>query len=367
MLVQNIKRTLYAGLSATLFTACGNSLNSDYYNSANGEKITLGMDNPVCQEGSVTQKGRVIDSGTHKGISYAEVNLAGCTTHTDKDGYYTLSDITAMDRTSVNVEKKGYSKNSAIITTNKKSQNYVEIDLNKYKSDWSFKSTKGTTNEDVRISDDTTYTTDSGDAYEGSIDVAYSLDNINYKNKDKIPGDFHGIDANGVIVNFETYALMILDLTDNEGNALRTSKPVTLKLTELSSIEDETIALWYYDYNKGIWIQDGYAHKDENGDFICEISHQGTWTLSKPVETEMGLYVGHIVDENENPISHVRLKAEGNNWINKDLTTDENGEFKIYVVPGQKFALSAYDYEEKYSAKFPNKIEAIASGDVVED
>jgi len=366
-LYKNFRTSMYIGIAATLLTACGAGLKAKKYNTSNGEKLTLGVNNPICQEGVSIQKGRVIDTKSGKALQNVEVDIAGCKTYTDANGYYALSNIPSTSRVAINFEKKGYMKHSSIITITEKNPNYVEFALAGDKKSWSFSSKNGTSDNNVIISSETQYTTNNNENYNSEIKASYSAYKINANTIEKLPGDYRGIDSNGLIVDFVSYALMNLELKDSDGNRLKNSEPITLKVSNLSNLKEDTIPLWYYNYDRGIWIEDGLAEKDENGNFICEISHPGTWSLSKPIESEMGIYIGRIVDADQNPISHVRVKAEGQNWINEDLTTDENGEFKIYVAPNKTFKLSAYDYKEKFSAKYRDTIPAISAGDVVEE
>ena len=57
----------------------------------------------------------------------------------------------------------------------------------------------------------------------------------------------------------------------------------------------------------------------------------------------------------------------GDNWISSDLSTDENGIFEIEVIPGKSFQLTAYNYKDKYGAKYNGTISEIASGEIVEN
>ena len=366
-LSKNIKNTVYIGLTATLLTACGAGFKGNKYNTANGEKIILGSENPVCQTGNAVHEGLLIDEKSGKGIDNVEVNIGGCITYTKQDGSYKLSNLKSISRVPIIFEKRGYYKNSAIISIEKKTSNYLKFPLKKNASDWTFKSEEGTSRNNIIISSDTKYKTTKGENYTNDITALYTQYSISTQNRDKLPGDYHGLDSNGVIVNFVSYALMVLDLKDEDGKSLNVSEPIRLIVKNISTTNEDMIPLWNYNYNKGIWVEDGFAQKDENGDYVCEISHPGTWSLSKPIESEMGLYVGRIVDADDNPMRNVRVQAEGTNWMNKDLTTDENGEFKLYVVPNKEFRLSAYDYKDKYGARYTKAMDAIAAGDVVEE
>jgi len=360
-----ITKLLFTALTATLLTACGGGTSTSYTNTATGEEITLGIDNPTCQEGFATQEGKIIDSKTNKGISNVSVEIAGCTITTDENGFYKFSNIPSIARTSVNFTKDGYLNNSKIIQIKNQTTNYLETSLSTSKWDWTYNSKNGTSGGSVVISPNTVYADNDENNYTGEINAYYTLKNTSTtEGRDMFPGSYQGIDSNGIVVSFVSYSFLVLDLKDNKMNTLHTSGTITIEVDNIKGIKDQEIPLWYYNNDKGIWIEKGSAQKDGNGNYICAISHPGTWSLSKPIETEMGLYRGKIVDSDENPITNVRMQAIGKNWITEDLTTDENGVFEIYVVPNQAFTLSAYDYKEKFGAYFGDTIPAIASGDV---
>ena len=365
LLTKNTKRISLAVLSTILLSACGGS-NVQSYNTSNGEIIELGIDNPICQEGTAQHEGQVLDN-SNKGIENVTITVDGCSVQTDKNGHYKLENIVTRNRTSVTYEKEGYTKNSSIINIKNTTSNYLEAKLKTSGTSWTFNSKEGAKGGVVTISDMTNYILD-GNRYDGDIKAYYTLKNTNTnEGRDSMPGTYQGLDINNNIVSFVSHAYFDLDLKDTEGNKLNAMGDIQITVDNINNIKDETIPLWNYNYDRGIWVENGVAYRDENGNYICDIPHSGTWSLSKTIETEMGLYKGYIVDENDNPITNVRIKAMAENWVGQDITTDENGEFSVYVVPNKTFTVSAYDYKEKYGADFPGTIAAIASGEIVEE
>ncbi len=365
LLTKNTKRISLAVLSTILLSACGGS-NAQSYNTSSGEMMELGIDNPICQEGTAQHEGQVLDN-SNKGIENVTITVDGCSVQTDKNGNYKLENIVTRNRTSVTYEKEGYTKNSAIVNIKNTTSNYLEATLKTSDKPWYFNSKEGAKGGAVIISDTTKYTRD-GNIHKGDIKAYYTLKNTSTKEgRDLLPGTYQGIDINQNIVSFVSYAFFNLELKDTEGNKLNAMGDIEVTVGNIKNIKDETIPLWNYNYDRGIWVEKGVAYRDENGNYICNIPHSGTWSLSKPIEREMGLYKGYIVDENDNPITNVRIKAMAENWVGQDITTDENGEFSVYIVPNKTFTLSAYDYKEKYGADFPGTIAAIASGDIVEE
>ena len=364
-----IQNLLLAGAAATLLSACGGGSSTSYnnsYNSASGDEVELGTENPKCIQGEATQEGKIIDSSTNRAIANVNVEVSGCTVTTDKNGYYKLKNIKSEKRTSINFEKEGYINNSIIITVDKDTSNYLEASLDKNLFAWSYESEKGSKGRNLEIGSDVQYTNNDGSKYTGQVNLHYTYkDTTTTEGRDSFPGTFQGLESNGVIVSFVSYKYMVIKLTDDKGDKLNISEPITINVYSVQGTKDLEIPLWYYNEDKGIWIEKGTALRNEDGTYVCEISHTGTWSISKPVETAMGVYRGQIVDEDKNPMPNVRIKTKGENWISEDLTTDENGEFEVLVVPNEQFNLSAYNYEEKFGAEFTDTLRGISSGDTV--
>ncbi len=366
-----IHHLLYTGITATLLVGCGggvSSYNENTYTSIDGELIELGTENPVCQQGSATQKGRVVDLNNQRGIAGAEVEIAGCVTQTDENGYYQFTNIPVAKRVAVNIEKENYLDNSEIITIDEDTKNYLEVSLDSKTIKWSYESNKGSSERNLDISSDVRYQKEDGTNYIGKIELQYQVKNTTTdKEKESFPGTFEGLNSNGVIVPFVNYKYMVLKLRDDEGNNIDIQDPITVNIYNLTDTDASEIPLWYYHENKGIWIEQGTAHRDDNDVYKCEITHTGVWSINKPVEKPRGKYKSQILDENLNPMPNVRVKATGKNWQSKDLTTDENGEFELYVVPDEEFTLSAYNYEEEFGAEYTDTLKGVPSDSLIED
>jgi hypothetical protein len=169
-----------------------------------------------------------------------------------------------------------------------------------------------------------------------------------------------------VIVPFVSYGFVVIDLTDANGSALGVSDNITLTFPATGATDD-IIPLWYYDYDQGLWIEEGYAQLQADNSYMGAISHPGTWSLSKPVDIPAGVFRGRIFNEDGTPASDVRVFAVGDNWVASDLSTETDGSFEIEVIPDSSFQLEAYNYKDKYKAVYTGTISAIASGAVVEE
>ena len=324
-------------------------------------------------------KGQVTDSSTGQGLENIRVSIGSTITTTDANGYYSFSDLTATEEATVNFEKEGYLLGSTQIQLkslsedNTPSPNYLEFDMYAYSDDWkngrawTYESQDGAAGGAVEIPAEATVDTN-GKLYNGTVSARWVLKDVNTEEgRNAFPGAFKGIDSNGVTVPFVSYALTAVELKDTDGNVLNVSENITLILDSITGTSADTIPLWYYDYDQGLWMEEGYAQRQTDGSYRADISHAGTWSLSQPITEEVGIYRGHIINEDGSPMSNVRIHALGTNWISSDLSTDENGLFEIKVIPGSSFTLAAYDYKNMFGANYNGIIAAIASGDVVDE
>lgn len=323
------------------------------------------------------QSGQVKDISTGAGLAGVKVSLGTVSTKTDKNGFYTLSNLDENKEAVINFEKKGYLPGSTHIKLkslsgdNTPSSNYLEYSMNADDYQYTYESTQGLSNAHVNIDASVSYINTDGTPYNNTIAVEITkLGNNEETLIAAFPGVFKGINTNGVLVQFETYGLISLSLKDNNGDALQFADGKTGILifnNTASQAKSNIIPLWYYDYAQGLWIEEGYAELQADGSYRGEISHPGTWSLSQPIETEPGIYRGRILSQDGTPMSDVRLYAIGDNWMSSDLSTDQDGVFEIEVNPGSSFKLSAYNYKNKYGANYNGTIPAIASGDIVDN
>jgi len=322
-----------------------------------------------------TQSGQVKDSETGKGLANVKVSLGNASTITDENGFYTLSDLTVNEEAVVNFEKEGYVLGSTIIQIKKlsgdntTSQNYLEYTIDTYDYQWSYDGQTEASGANIDIPANV-YTDAAGDSYNGEVTTQLEImDVTNQEGKTLFPGGFEGENTNGETVQFESYGLVSLVPKDASGNTLNFTdgSTVTLTFDTVASLDDQTVPMWYYNNAQDTWIEEGYAERQEDGTYQGEISHPGTWSLSKPLEDAPGIYRGRIVYEDGTPAQDVRISAVGSNWSSSDLSTDEDGIFEIEVVPGNSFQLVAYNYKDKYEAVHNATIPAIASGEIVED
>ncbi len=376
-LVSNIKNVFTLATVLFLFTACGGGGGSESTTTATTVSTSPSTIETTTPTAKAVHSGQVKDSATGNGLADVKVSLGESTTTTDENGFYTLSDLTASEEAVINFEKEGYLLGSTQIQLKSlsgddtDSSNYLEYSMHAHNSQWEYDGTEEISGAHILINDSTVYTDTEGNPHSGSVTTGLTfLDVTTDEGKTLFPGTFKGINTNGTMVQFDSYGLISLTLKDSNGNrvSIADGETVTLTFDAVSSLEKpNTLPLWYYDYEQGLWVEEGYAQLQEDGTYKGDVSHLGTWSLNRALEDEAGIYRGRIINEDGSPMSDVRVHAVGENWISSDLSTDENGMFEIEVIPGSSFQLKAYNYKNKYGANYNGTIAAIASGEIVEE
>jgi photosystem II stability/assembly factor-like uncharacterized protein len=115
-----------------------------------------------------------------------------------------------------------------------------------------------------------------------------------------------------------------------------------------------TIPLWYYDYDKGQWIEEGAATL-EGEKYVGEVSHFTPWNIDVPIETST--LMGRVVDGDGDPIANafVWCTSQSGGWGFRTYS-DENGEYSSIVEADTEIEAIAY-----YSG-LNSQIETILTG-----
>lgn len=358
----------------TLLTGCGGGGGSSSIQAGGDSSIQV-VETSLASK--AVQQGYVTDSLTGKPLANVKVSIGFQIATTNTNGFYTLSTLTETEEALINFEKEGYLLGSTKIQIkelsgdNTLSTNYLEYTMHAKNYQWDYHSNDEVTGTHIMIDASVSYDSINQKSYDGTntAELIY-FDITSNEGKRAFPGAFKGINSNGTMVQFETYGLISILLKDSNGNALRLAEgeTATLCFDAVSSLEKpDTLPLWSYDYEQGLWFEEGYAQLQNDGSYKGDISHLGTWSLNKPIEEEVGIYRGRIINDAGSAISDVRLQAIGDNWVSSDLSTDENGVFEIEVIPGKSFQLTAYNYKDKYEAKYNDLLSPISSGEIVGD
>ncbi|MDC7225033.1 MAG: hypothetical protein PQJ60_14890 [Spirochaetales bacterium] len=160
------------------------------------------------------------------------------------------------------------------------------------------------------------------------------------------PGDFTGVDSSGDTVTIVSQGMVNVDVTGEtsgdsysfEGEGLTFT--ITLPCTgDLDSAPD-TIEMWYYDEETGLWMEEGSATKSLNSDtgeyeYTGTVSHFSTWNMDYKLDTLTS--VTGTVDTSLYPSYNVEIKADG---LYRAGTFSDDTLTIINLPPSTEFELS---------------------------
>jgi hypothetical protein len=190
-----------------------------------------------------------------------------------------------------------------------------------------------------------------GLAYNGDVSIAARyLDPSETDFAFLLPSqDMMATNEAGTVGALYSYGMMMIELMDASGNELNlapgSEATITLPVsTGQQGSAPAIIPLWYYDEEKGIWIEEGEATKIGNN-YVGNVKHFTYWNCDF-FSPDQATVKGKVVDCHGNAVSYASVRT-GQSWV----TTDANGmyerrvpsevEFVIQVVPSWGFEIGS--------------------------
>lgn len=169
-----------------------------------------------------------------------------------------------------------------------------------------------------------------GSTYDGTVYVyARHLSPDNSAFGHLIPGNMEAVRTNHSLAILESYGVLNVELKDNNGQLLQlaSGKEATLIFpipNKISLNAPATIPLWYFDEDKGYWIEEGEATKQGNN-YIGKVKHFTPWNCDQPYDPS--ILKGRVLDCNQHPVKEVLLTIDNYTKV----YSDENGDFYAKV------------------------------------
>jgi len=231
----------------------------------------------------------------------------------------------------VKVEKQGYFLGSRSFYPSP-GTNLVDIKLLKKTKAGSFKATDGgvVNFETVSVDMGSGFVTESGTAYSGNVNVSGTYidptaDDINQI----MPGSLRSASVDGESL-LASFGMMAIELTDDNGNPLQLSEGNTAELSasipeELSSNAPATIPMWYFNEEKGYWVEEGEAQKIGNK-YVGSVKHFSFWNYDIKIDAREAN--GTILHENGTPVQNVRIEMSTTQAGSRGGNTCTQGKYR---------------------------------------
>jgi len=289
--------------------------------------------------------GKVLDEDGDA-VIMAKVKIGADSVYTDYNGVFILNNATMMDKIGyVKASKTGFFNGSRTFIP-KQNGNIVEIRLLRKNLAGNFNSiTGGTVNlENVQLQFPTNAITLNGLAYNGNVKVFVNYINPSSPNfSQEMPGNLIG-NQYGNIRGLTSFGMIGVEMQNDNGQELQIASGqnvlVSVPLSsEMLTNAPDTIDLWSFNENEGIWQDEGDALKTGNN-YVAQIPHFSFWNWDIP--WEVVLLNGTVTDENGNPVSGVTINVStlfvG---IASDLTNNL-GQYSGWVPSDLELNLTLY-------------------------
>ena len=330
-------------------------------NEANEVSRTVNVITLVVEQGSLV--GRVVDISGNAIVNVL-VQVNGVARRTNDTGNFIFNEVNASNRIIVNVSHSDYLNNSKIVQVQKDLETTTTIVLAQENAR-RFSSTAETTVEgngggELILPADI-YVDREGNSFSGEVKLSLNYYPISTpQGREMFPGNFDAINSSNERGTLRSYGFVTMSLEDSLGNELgiNGSANITIPADLSLGTPPATIPLWYYDEDRGIWVEDGVATYDE-----ATQSYQGAITRIAVYNLDVFMSPGNlkvcVEDTNGTKLSgaYVRLESPSINWFGQVGPTNSTGYINIVNVMGNtNINLSAYLLDGRYGLYSNNPI-----------
>ena len=299
--------------------------------------------------------GRVLDISGNA-ISNATIQVGSLTRSSDANGNFSFNELNVSNRVIVNASKADYLNNSKIVQIQKDLETTTTIVLAQ-ESGSRFSSSDETTVEGsgggaLTLPADI-YVDREGNSFSGEVELSLNYYPISTpQGREMFPGNFDAINSANERGTLRSYGFVTMSLQDSSGNPLGINGRANITIPADLSLgtPPATIPLWYYDEDRGIWVEDGVATYDE-----ATQSYQGAITRIAVYNLDVFMNSGNlkvcVEDINGTKLSgaYVRLENPSTNWFSNVGPTNSTGYMNILNVMGNiNLNLSAYLSDGRY-------------------
>jgi hypothetical protein len=292
-----------------------------------------------------------------RALSGVSISTGSLNVNTGADGTFILEQAGVVNRRAViRFEKSGYF--SLTRSGIKEDEMYIEAVLQAKGNSASSLQTTFNTNEakilsvggmKVEVPASALIKAD-GSAYSGNVkaDMFY-LDPNNDNFTGLMPGgDLAAVRSNNSEVQLLSYGMTEVTLTDNTGNPLQLKDGASSELTfpipaGMESNPPANIPLWYFDEERGIWIEEGIATLQGNV-YKGVVSHFSWHNLDIPADRVT--IKGTVTDCENKPVPYVKITVDQTSTV-----SNSKGEYSVFVPSNTPVTVKVKS--EDYSNYYP--------------
>jgi len=281
--------------------------------------------------GTVTDPAGAPLAGVH-------VKSGSRSTLTDDNGAYTLT-LPEAQEVSVTANLEYYTESSRVAHIVSGEQSVLDLTMLNVDTIELFNAADGATiqTKGASVTLPDAYVYPDGTPYIGEITATVSYNRVTTVQGAMVfPGDYLGLQTDGTTSVLQSYGFIDVTLKDAQGDPIQLAagKKATLVYPMDSHIEatPESIPLWYYDTERGIWVEEGLATYDAlSNSYSGDVTHFTTWNLDRKFDGAE--YNGCVEDANGVPLPYVDLFISATAWSKHLTNRDPEGKFRLINAP----------------------------------
>ncbi|PZR22481.1 MAG: hypothetical protein DI535_26100 [Citrobacter freundii] len=325
-----------------------------------------GNNTSLFRTGRTMISGVVVDANNQP-VSRAGIVFKNQTYFSDDNGMFMLPEMEVdADRTYIICKKDGYFNSARATETVDGGLTYFIIRLVKKNNIKQFTAANGinaTIDNGAKVQIPASAIVNAnGQVYSGTVVMTSRYIDPTVRNfSEYMPGgDFEAVTTENREVELYSFGAseVLLEGTAQQKLQLKAGTEATLTLpiaaSQLASAPT-TIPLWYFDEQKGKWIEEGSASRQGNV-YVGKVKHFSSWNADKPLPRAK--VYGRVRYCDGTPARGINVSIGGQTAI-----TNHNGDYELTVFAGEQMAGWA-DYSYDHSMGHVSKdISALAEGE----
>ena len=268
-------------------------------------------------------------------IADAEVSILNSMTQTDEFGFFEITGLVNDRFGIIKVEKLGYFSQFKTLTPSKNATSRTRIQL----TEKGFPETlQANTGGEISVGQNSSvqfqpnsFVDEQGNTYNGTVSIySFYIDPTDEDIDQFMPGNLMARNTQNQERILESYGMVNVELEGDGGQKLNINQPATLTVDIPNSISNNApteIPLWYFDEEKGLWIEEGNAVL-QNGKYVGTVNHFTFWNCDVPSEST--LIRGQVIDDRGVSILTIRVTNLSTGASFTTLTNSEGG-FEFFV------------------------------------
>ncbi|WP_345204285.1 carboxypeptidase-like regulatory domain-containing protein [Chryseobacterium ginsengisoli] len=302
--------------------------------------------------GNTAQKnfqGVVLDTnGTP--VSGATVTIGTSTVTTNLKGFFTFQNASVKENFAhIKVTKSGYVNASRVLvpTNGMNRVNIMMIPATTTSTISAGSTSTVSLPNGTKVKFDGSFKDASGNAYSGSVNVAlFNLSSSNSYLNELMPGSFLATNSGGNARVMETFGMVHVQLTGSSGQNLQIANGHTAEMTvpidaAQTSTSPNTIPLWSYNEDTGMWNEEGSATKVGNT-YVGTVSHFSWWNCDAQFEqATMKVTVKNAAGQ---VLPNIKINLKRSSQTYETTAMTDNAGMASGIVPaGEVLTLKIYD------------------------